>query len=75
MGGAGAPAGPGAARGGAGGGAGGRSGRGAERVEGVADEENVMTAPVFVVEEVPAGPEFVLEGPEGRHAVSVKRLA
>ncbi|MEU8432198.1 16S rRNA (uracil(1498)-N(3))-methyltransferase [Streptomyces sp. NPDC029216] len=34
-----------------------------------------MTAPVFVVEEVPAGPEFVLEGPEGRHAVSVKRLA
>ncbi|MCB5178167.1 16S rRNA (uracil(1498)-N(3))-methyltransferase [Streptomyces antimicrobicus] len=33
-----------------------------------------MTAPVFVVEEVPAGPEFVLEGPEGRHAVSVKRL-
>ncbi|WP_405493038.1 16S rRNA (uracil(1498)-N(3))-methyltransferase [Streptomyces sp. NBC_00096] len=34
-----------------------------------------MTAPVFVVEEVPAGPEFVLAGPEGRHAVSVKRLA
>ncbi|RKT04650.1 16S rRNA (uracil1498-N3)-methyltransferase [Streptomyces sp. 3211.6] len=34
-----------------------------------------MTAPVFVVEEVPAGPEFVLDGPEGRHAVSVKRLA
>ncbi|MFJ9075699.1 16S rRNA (uracil(1498)-N(3))-methyltransferase [Streptomyces sp. NPDC102278] len=33
-----------------------------------------MTAPVFVVEEVPAGPEFTLEGPEGRHAVSVKRL-
>ncbi|MER5777840.1 16S rRNA (uracil(1498)-N(3))-methyltransferase [Streptomyces sp. NPDC002039] len=33
-----------------------------------------MTAPVFVVEEVPAGPEFILEGPEGRHAVSVKRL-
>ncbi|MEU8778458.1 16S rRNA (uracil(1498)-N(3))-methyltransferase [Streptomyces sp. NPDC048606] len=33
-----------------------------------------MTAPVFVVEEVPAGPRFVLEGPEGRHAVSVKRL-
>ncbi|MEU9302118.1 16S rRNA (uracil(1498)-N(3))-methyltransferase [Streptomyces sp. NPDC048269] len=33
-----------------------------------------MTAPVFVVEAVPAGPEFVLEGPEGRHAVSVKRL-
>ncbi|MEV4192031.1 16S rRNA (uracil(1498)-N(3))-methyltransferase [Streptomyces toxytricini] len=34
-----------------------------------------MTAPVFVVEEVPAGPRFVLDGPEGRHAVSVKRLA
>lgn len=33
-----------------------------------------MTAPVFVVEAVPAGPEFVLDGPEGRHAVSVKRL-
>ncbi|GAA2984468.1 16S rRNA (uracil(1498)-N(3))-methyltransferase [Streptomyces fulvorobeus] len=33
-----------------------------------------MTAPVFVVEQLPAGPEFVLDGPEGRHAVSVKRL-
>ncbi|MCP9959084.1 16S rRNA (uracil(1498)-N(3))-methyltransferase [Streptomyces sudanensis] len=33
-----------------------------------------MTAPVFVVEQVPAGPEYVLEGPEGRHAVSVRRL-
>ncbi|MFJ4691630.1 16S rRNA (uracil(1498)-N(3))-methyltransferase [Streptomyces sp. NPDC088766] len=34
-----------------------------------------MTAPVFVVEELPDGPaEFVLDGPEGRHAVSVKRL-
>lgn len=33
-----------------------------------------MTAPVFVVDEVPAGAEFVLDGPEGRHAVSVKRL-
>jgi 16S rRNA (uracil1498-N3)-methyltransferase len=33
-----------------------------------------VTAPVFVVEQVPAGPEFVLDGPEGRHAVSVKRL-
>ncbi|MGW0733842.1 16S rRNA (uracil(1498)-N(3))-methyltransferase [Streptomyces sp. NPDC002851] len=35
-----------------------------------------MTAPVFVVDEVPragAG-EFVLDGPEGRHAVSVRRL-
>jgi 16S rRNA (uracil1498-N3)-methyltransferase len=33
-----------------------------------------MTAPVFVVELVPEGPEFVLDGPEGRHAVSVRRL-
>lgn len=33
-----------------------------------------MTAPVFVVERMPTGPEFVLEGPEGRHAVSVRRL-
>ncbi|MGK5629754.1 16S rRNA (uracil(1498)-N(3))-methyltransferase [Streptomyces sp. URMC 123] len=33
-----------------------------------------MTAPVFVVDRVPGGPEYVLEGPEGRHAVSVKRL-
>ncbi|MEU6313866.1 16S rRNA (uracil(1498)-N(3))-methyltransferase [Streptomyces sp. NPDC047014] len=33
-----------------------------------------MTAPVFVVEEVPAGAAYVLDGPEGRHAVSVKRL-
>ncbi|MDX3590455.1 16S rRNA (uracil(1498)-N(3))-methyltransferase [Streptomyces sp. ID03-2B] len=33
-----------------------------------------MTAPVFVVERMPTGPEFVLDGPEGRHAVSAKRL-
>jgi 16S rRNA (uracil1498-N3)-methyltransferase len=34
-----------------------------------------MTAPVFVVDRLdPLGPEFVLDGPEGRHAVSVKRL-
>lgn len=34
-----------------------------------------MTAPVFVVDELKSiGTEFVLEGPEGRHAVSVKRL-
>ncbi|MFF3317814.1 16S rRNA (uracil(1498)-N(3))-methyltransferase [Streptomyces sp. NPDC003035] len=34
-----------------------------------------MTAPVFVVEAVPGGPgTFLLDGPEGRHAVSVKRL-
>ncbi|WP_405644131.1 16S rRNA (uracil(1498)-N(3))-methyltransferase [Streptomyces sp. NBC_00019] len=35
-----------------------------------------MTAPVFVVEHFDAGGggRYVLEGPEGRHAVSVKRL-
>ncbi|MFG2134369.1 16S rRNA (uracil(1498)-N(3))-methyltransferase [Streptomyces sp. NPDC048751] len=35
-----------------------------------------MTAPVFVVEDFGAAGagEFVLDGPEGRHAVSVKRL-
>lgn len=35
-----------------------------------------MTAPVFVVEhfDAPAGGRYVLDGPEGRHAVSVKRL-
>ncbi|WP_435270168.1 16S rRNA (uracil(1498)-N(3))-methyltransferase [Streptomyces sp. 1222.5] len=34
-----------------------------------------MTAPVFVVDRLEwVGPEFVLDGPEGRHAVSVKRL-
>ncbi len=35
-----------------------------------------MTAPVFVVEHFgdASGGEFVLDGPEGRHAVSVKRL-
>ncbi|RDG38037.1 16S rRNA (uracil(1498)-N(3))-methyltransferase [Streptomyces corynorhini] len=35
-----------------------------------------MTAPVFVVDDFAAGPggRFVVEGPEGRHAVSVKRL-
>ncbi|MCX5557622.1 16S rRNA (uracil(1498)-N(3))-methyltransferase [Streptomyces sp. NBC_00038] len=33
-----------------------------------------MTAPVFVVERVPSASQFVLDGPEGRHAVSVKRL-
>ena len=37
-------------------------------------EECVMTAPVFVVDTVPGGGEFVLDGAEGRHAVSVKRL-
>lgn len=35
-----------------------------------------MTAPVFVVEhfEAGSGGRYVLDGPEGRHAVSVKRL-
>ncbi|GHA68839.1 16S rRNA (uracil(1498)-N(3))-methyltransferase [Streptomyces termitum] len=33
-----------------------------------------MTAPVFVVDTLPTGRTFVLDGPEGRHAVSVKRL-
>ncbi|MFI7384826.1 16S rRNA (uracil(1498)-N(3))-methyltransferase [Streptomyces sp. NPDC049813] len=34
-----------------------------------------MTAPVFVVDgPVPDGRSYVLDGPEGRHAVSVKRL-
>ncbi|MFR9791271.1 16S rRNA (uracil(1498)-N(3))-methyltransferase [Streptomyces sp. MB22_4] len=34
-----------------------------------------MTAPVFVVPDfTPDGDRFVLDGPEGRHAVSVKRL-
>ncbi|MEV7191161.1 16S rRNA (uracil(1498)-N(3))-methyltransferase [Streptomyces sp. NPDC093510] len=35
-----------------------------------------MTAPVFVVEDFTAGAggRYVLDGPEGRHAVSVKRL-
>jgi 16S rRNA (uracil1498-N3)-methyltransferase len=35
-----------------------------------------MTAPVFVVDQLDGiGGQFVLDGPEGRHAVSVKRLA
>lgn len=33
-----------------------------------------MTAPVFVVEAVPGPGSFLLDGPEGRHAVSVKRM-
>ncbi|MFG3345310.1 16S rRNA (uracil(1498)-N(3))-methyltransferase [Streptomyces sp. NPDC048018] len=33
-----------------------------------------MTAPVFVVDTVPVSGGFLLDGPEGRHAVSVKRL-
>ena len=33
-----------------------------------------MTAPVFLVPELPAGSSFVLDGPEGRHAAAVRRL-
>lgn len=33
-----------------------------------------MTLPVFLVPALPAGEEFVLDGPEGRHAATVKRL-
>ncbi|MFI8289999.1 16S rRNA (uracil(1498)-N(3))-methyltransferase [Streptomyces sp. NPDC085614] len=33
-----------------------------------------MTAPVFVVDAVPGAGTFLLDGPEGRHAVAVKRL-
>ncbi|MER0445533.1 16S rRNA (uracil(1498)-N(3))-methyltransferase [Streptomyces sp. Edi4] len=33
-----------------------------------------MTAPVFVVDTVPGAGAYVLDGAEGRHAVSVKRL-
>jgi 16S rRNA (uracil1498-N3)-methyltransferase len=34
-----------------------------------------VSAPVFLVPALPAGPSFVLDGPEGRHAASVRRLA
>lgn len=33
-----------------------------------------MTAPVFLVPELPAGSTFVLDGPEGRHAAAARRL-
>ncbi|GGN24435.1 ribosomal RNA small subunit methyltransferase E [Lentzea pudingi] len=33
-----------------------------------------MTLPVFLVPALPRGEEFVLDGPEGRHAATVKRL-
>ncbi|KJK50840.1 16S rRNA methyltransferase [Lentzea aerocolonigenes] len=33
-----------------------------------------MTLPVFLVDALPSGPEFVLDGPEGRHAATVRRL-
>lgn len=32
------------------------------------------TAPVFLVDSVPSGTQFVLDGPEGRHAAAVRRL-
>ena len=34
-----------------------------------------MSDPVFLVETLPAGPTAVLDGPEGRHAATVRRLA
>jgi 16S rRNA (uracil1498-N3)-methyltransferase len=34
----------------------------------------VTTAPVFLVDPLPAGDHFVLDGPEGRHAATVRRL-
>lgn len=33
-----------------------------------------MTLPVFLVAEVPPGPSTLLDGPEGRHAATVRRL-
>lgn len=33
-----------------------------------------MTLPVFLVDALPSGSEFVLDGPEGRHAATVRRL-
>ncbi|OLF18785.1 16S rRNA (uracil(1498)-N(3))-methyltransferase [Actinophytocola xanthii] len=33
-----------------------------------------MTAPLFLVPELPTGSSFVLDGPEGRHAAGVRRL-
>jgi 16S rRNA (uracil1498-N3)-methyltransferase len=34
----------------------------------------VTTPPLFLVDTLPAGDEFVLDGPEGRHAATVRRL-
>jgi 16S rRNA (uracil1498-N3)-methyltransferase len=33
-----------------------------------------MTPPVFLVDELPSGPAYVLAGPEGHHAATVRRL-
>jgi 16S rRNA (uracil1498-N3)-methyltransferase len=33
-----------------------------------------VTLPVFLVEALPSGEDFLLDGPEGRHAATVKRL-
>ena len=33
-----------------------------------------MSRPLFLVEALPAGDEFVLDGPEGRHAATVQRI-
>lgn len=34
----------------------------------------MTTAPLFLVDELPAGPALLLDGPEGRHAAAAKRL-
>ncbi|WP_232662965.1 16S rRNA (uracil(1498)-N(3))-methyltransferase [Pseudonocardia sp. TRM90224] len=34
----------------------------------------MSTAPLFLVDELPAGAQAVLDGPEGRHAATVKRI-
>ncbi|MET0132905.1 MAG: 16S rRNA (uracil(1498)-N(3))-methyltransferase [Kibdelosporangium sp.] len=34
----------------------------------------MSTPPLFLVEKIPAGPSALLDGPEGRHAATVKRL-
>jgi 16S rRNA (uracil1498-N3)-methyltransferase len=34
----------------------------------------MTTAPLFLVDELPTGPDAVLDGPEGRHAATVRRL-
>src|SRR5690606_32233284 len=76
VGGPGPPHGPRVAGRAAGGGPGGRTRR---RPELVVGGRCPMTAPVFVVDDFGASAtggtgRYVLDGPEGRHAVSVKRL-
>ncbi|HEY0532732.1 MAG TPA: 16S rRNA (uracil(1498)-N(3))-methyltransferase, partial [Actinoplanes sp.] len=33
-----------------------------------------MSAPLFLVDDLPTGPSFTLDGPEGHHASTVQRL-